>query len=307
MPVRKISILRSGYHARGESEKDRKYLDIADVKDGVSYRQILQTAWDSTNYVDLNLKAQDRAVDLIHSKEIGGALLMKGMVGRTGEPGQLRDTVTDELIREDPDGTLTKLSNLRVAYFELDDYPTHAYYVIEQTPNGTLNQALQKIVRNAFKSLNKDLTVDFIAIQNNDQWAETIASLEEIRVIRDRQSLDADSVQEIGVDTLRTQYLARPPRGLSSFTNKAKERILHRKIDIHNLIGIALPGDDEQEAIRVKLGDGQRSKVMDLEDLHGLNYQAIITDVGEQMPEDDKFIEICREHLKDLLGITAAG
>lgn len=305
MPIRKISILRTGYHVRREPEDERKYLDISNIKDGLSYREILKNAWDIAEYAELGLKAQDRAIDLLPTEEVGDVLLLKGMVGHTGEPGQIKDTTTDNIVHLDDDGTLTKQGLLRVAYIECVDYLNHGFFVIEQTSNGNLNAVVQKVMRKAMKTINSKLTVDFPPVQNQQNWLANIAQLKEIHIVRERHAVDADNLEDVGSDSLRAQVLIRPPKGNRGFPAKTLERLRKKKLDPHTLISFPEASEEEAEKIRVKLGDGQRSKLMDLDDLRGLNYQAVIADYGEAVPDDESFVRVCREHLYDLLGVGA--
>jgi hypothetical protein len=306
MPIRKISIVETGYHSRGESEADRKWLRLNDVKDGLTFRRILKDGWDSSTFNDLGLRNQDRAIDLLQSEEVDGALVLSAMVGRVGEPGRVIESDTGKVIREDDDGTLAKQGLLRLAYFELDPDPIHGYYVVETTPNGNLDQALQKVVRTGFRAVDEKLTAAFAFLQNGQQWAEEQADLREILIVREKQSIDADDIGTIGCSTLQASVSIKPEKGIKRFAQSVLPALKSRDLKPTELIGFPVADPDENERIKVRLGEGKRSKLMDLDDLRGLNYQAIITDYGEETPDNETFVGICRNHLKTLLGSNSS-
>ncbi len=305
MAKRTITILKTGFHNRGEKEGERNYYALSNVRSSLrenmlTYEELVRQAWDDADLEKLELLNEDRSIQLEKSETVGGLLLLKGKAGHVGDPGDVHDTSTGLLVREDVNGTVSKRGKLRIAYGQQSPSATRGYYIVEHSPNGNLRYILEKIVRHAFKEVNQHLTVDFGAILMDNEWAELEARIDAIKVTRTRAPKDDEERDEDLAKLVRLTYEARPAKKVLLAAKKLLNRFRDDRSEVYEILSIDPPKDEEGEEILVRLKDGERTKTMLLDDLKTPPLRELITDTGQPPLSDEKFVEFARERIEKM-------
>jgi len=305
MAKRTITILKTGFHNRGEKIGERNYYSLSNVKsrsheERLAYKDLVQSYWDSADLKELDLLNEDRSVHLEKAEVIGDLLLLKGKAGHVGEPGDVHDTSTGEVVREDGDGTISKRSTLRIAYGQQSPNATVGYYIVEHSPNGNLRHVLEKVVRHAFAAINQGLTVEFNAVLMDDDWAELQANIDAIQVTRARPPQDDEERDEDLAKLVRLTHEVRPGKKVHVRAGKVLSRLRGNRSELYEILSIDPPKDRKEEEVRVRLKDGKRSKTMVLDDLKTPPLRELVTDSGQPPLSDLEFVEFARERIENM-------
>ena len=306
MPRRTISLVRTGFHKRRESQGERHYFNLSHIDneftgEKCSYIDLLIDVWKDENLAHIDLEKLDRSVSLKEARRIEDGVFLKASAGFVGDPGQVVDTKeNNEVLHDDRDGRLSKRNDSRIVYLQQTPDSIRGYFMIENVKGaGRMNKILTDLLRYGFKRTNGDLTVDFETVTMGEKWIETQAQVKAVKILKYKKARYNEDLGSDLSQPMRLVYQIVPEKGTKFFRKGFFSDLLSKRLDPYEIL--AIPEPEEEDEISVSLGDGdrQRTMLLDPDNLKTPPWQEVISKAGESALTDDELITRAREYVQD--------
>ena len=306
MPRRTISLVRTGFHKRGESQGERHYFNLSHIDneftgEKCSYIDLLIDVWKDENLAHVDLKKLDRSVSLKEARRIEDGVFLKASAGFVGDPGQVVDTKeNNEVLHDDRDGRLSKRNDSRIVYLQQTPDSIRGYFMIENVKGaGRMNTILTDLLRYGFKRTNCDLTVDFETVTMAKKWIKTQAQVKAVKILKYKKARYNEALGSDLSQPMRLVYQIIPEKGTKFFRKGFLDDLLSKRLDPYEIL--AIRELEEEDEISVSLGDGdrQRTMLLDPDNLKTPGWQEVISKAGESALTDDELIARAREYVQD--------
>lgn len=306
MPRRTISFVKTGFHKRRESQGERHYFNLSHIDneftgEKCSYIDLLIDVWKDENLAHIDLEKLDRSVSLKEARRIEDGVFLKASAGHTGDPGDVVNAAKgNEPPLDDPEGLISKRSHSRIVYLQQTQNSDHGYFIVEHgKAAGSMMPILMKLLRYGFKKTNGDLTVDFENQMTGEEWIETQAQVKAVKVVKHKK---ARYNEDLGSDLSEPMQLVHqilPEKGMKFFGKGFLDGLCKRHSIPYEILAIELEEEDE---IRVSLGDGDRERTMllDPDNLKTPPLREIISEAGGPVMTDDDLIARARQRVQAL-------
>lgn len=220
-------------------------------------------------------------------------LLLDLRVGSYGEPGEVRDVNTMEVMHTITDDEAPVGSNRALLF--VPEIGERAYFLAEESSRGSAGGRVMSKFKNYFSNVNSTVTMTTSRVTEAETWAE-LADLTEVEVRITGESVDMADGPEVEVG--RLSYVARPVRGRKYFPRRMlrdlkDEKVLKRVVSVPDL--------DPEHEVYVTMEQGGRSKKFLLGHEVGPAIREVLSEAGESPLTDEALIERCTERVGDLL------
>lgn len=307
MPRRTISFVKTGFHKRRESQGERHYFNLSHIDNELtgekcSYIDLLIDVWKDENLAHIDLEKLDRSVSLKEARRIEDGVFLKASAGHTGDPGDVVSTKKgNELSLDDPEGLISKRSHSRIVYLQQTQNSDHGYFIVEHgKAAGSMMPILMKLLRYGFKKTNGDLTVDFENQMTGEEWIETQAQVKAVKILKYKKARYNEDLGSDLSQPMRLVYQIVPEKGTKFFRKGFLDDLLSNRLDPYEIL--AIRELEEEDEIRVSLGDGDRERTMllDPDNLKTPPLREIISEAGKPVMTDDDLITRARKRVQAL-------
>lgn len=285
MPRRTAVIYQVGYHKRGEPAAKRNHLELGEIAEGKSFIDLVSSCWTQEQLNALDMPLRDRRIEILEVTQSRSVTLLKAQAGIFGEPGEYKDAETGEIYHNDESGSAAKMGVLRVGYLQPAGNPIYGYVVVEGSPNGNLREQFLRLMRQELSKLGK-YTLTFDRVMSGDEWLKTRAEIEKVIVFQERPATDkASSIDWIETAT-RFRVEVSPEKGKRIFAKGALKKFTENTFNPRTLVSVP---EVEGEQTKIQLGDGERSKLMAVDNLQTPGLLEILSEEGSPALTDTEF------------------
>lgn len=214
-------------------------------------------------------------------------------VGSYGEPGEVRDVKTGNVVHEITNNEAPVGSNRALLF--VPETGERAYFLAEESSRGSAGGRIMSMFKHHFSHAINTVTMNTAKETEAEAWIK-MADLTEIEVRTVGKSVDVADGSEIKVG--RLSYLARPERGLKSFPRKLLGKLSDQ--DVLQQI-VSVPDLDHDHETYVTMKYGERSKKFLLGQESGPAIREVLSEAGEAPLTNDALVERCTERVSDLL------
>lgn len=214
-------------------------------------------------------------------------------VGSFGEPGEVRDMKTRQVVHTITDNEAPVGSNRALLFVPKNG--ERAYFLAEESSRGSAGNRIMTMFKRHFSQTMDTVTMKTAKEIEAEAWIR-LAELTEVEVRVAGRSVDIADGPDVKVG--RVSYLARPERGSRYFPRTllkklSRQEILKQVISVSEL--------DSNHDVFVTMEHGNRSKKFLLGEESGPVIREVLSEAGEAPLSEDELIEFCTERVRNLL------
>lgn len=248
-----------------------------------------------------NISKEDRTYDrnqtylnVASARRVAARIeLLDLRVGSYGEPGEVRDVTTNDVVHEIANDEAPVGSNRALLF--VPETGERAYFLAEESSRGSAGGRIISMFNHHLPQVINTVTMNTAKETEAEAWIK-MADLTEVEVRTIGKSVDFADGPEVKVG--RLSYLARPERGLKRFPRKLLGKLSDQ--DVLQQI-VSVPDLDHDHEIYVTMKYGDRSKKFLLGQESGPAIREVLSEAGEAPLTNDALVEHCTERVSDLL------
>lgn len=243
---------------------------------------------------DQNFGKYQTFVVVKSAKRVAARVLLVDLrVGSFGEPGEVRDVNTKEIIHTITDNEAPMGSNRALLF--VPQIGERAYFLAEESSRGSGGSRILAMFKHHFSESIDTITMTTARETEAETWTK-LANLAEIEVRITGRSVDIADGPEIKVG--RLSHLARPVRGSKYFPRHLLKKLSDEKV-LRKVVSV--PDLDPDHEVYVTMEYGDRSKKFLLGNETGPAIREVLSEAGERPLTDEVLIDRCAERISDLL------
>lgn len=220
-------------------------------------------------------------------------LLIDLRVGSYGEPGEVRDINTKEIVHTITDDEAPVGSNRALLF--VPQIGERAYFLAEESSRGSGGSRILTMFKHHFSESMATVTMTTARETEAETWTE-LADLAEIEVRITGRSVDIADGPDVKVG--RLSHLARPVSGTKYFPRQLLNKLSDKQV-LSKVVSV--PDLDPEHEVYVTMEHGDRSKKFLLGHETGPAIREVLSEAGERPLTDEVLITRCTERISDLL------
>lgn len=220
-------------------------------------------------------------------------LLIDLRVGSYGEPGEVRDVNTKEIVHTITDNEAPVGSNRALLF--VPQIGERAYFLAEESSRGSGGSRILAMFRHHFSESIDAVTMNTARETESETWTK-LADLAEVEVRITGRSVDIADGPDVKVG--RLSHLARPVSGAKYFPRQLLSKLSDRRV-LSQVVSV--PDLDPDYEVYVTMEHGDRSKKFLLGNETGPAIREVLSEAGERPLTDEMLIARCTERIGNLL------
>ena len=237
---------------------------------------------------------QQTYVSVAKTTRVGARIeLIDLRVGSYGEPGEVRDVKTGEIVHEITDDEAPVGSNRALMF--VPEVGECAYFLAEESSRGSAGGRIMSMFKHHFSQTMDTVPMAIRKAVEAENWL-ALANLTEVEVRTTGKSVDMADGPDVRVG--RVSYFARPERGMKWFPRSllgklSRQDVLKQVVSVQDL--------DPDHEIYVTMEQGGQSKKFLLGEGSGPAIRELLSAAGDPPLTDDELIKRCTERVAGLL------
>lgn len=288
MAERKATFVEAQIHEKGIAKADQVNLEFAPTL-GMSLPEFAIQAWDVDDEETLDTR-QSRSFSFFQGFMTRDVAVLPAHVGPFGEPGDITDTTSNELLYEH-DGELANRNLVRACVFTVA--PDRGLLMIEHARAGSLRSKVETKLRRLVAAKGIEATFTFTSLVRGQSWLEAKAELEALTILRPTTTGDlADGLQ---LKEAQLELKIQPAKGTRAWP-KLWPLLSDKGILPDDFLRVVEGGDDlgeveDSDQVYVTVGDGTQSKTFLLGDEKTPSLREVIpTRSPTGIPTDEELV-----------------
>lgn len=223
-------------------------------------------------------------------KPTGRSIEFIAEYGRFGTAGSIKNVKTNRRTHQygDEEAPVIRLRNLLVFPPRSD----MAFLLAERYGGRGVSSMFLRHLKKSFqrRCASLKLRLSYEGLFNQGAWNEFLETAEMTQVKAVRYHTDSDiATDQAGYNIGAYTYSMKPVRGMKNFSHRLRDSIIHRHVDVRELMGLRQDLEIDETRVDLTNGSQQREWIINRDDLPILAYPLTDDEKAEQLADDEVY------------------